>query len=50
MEEICNDEVEQVSGGSAYWDQRNLQDFLNRFFQERGGNPFPTPRPGPEFG
>lgn len=40
MEEIRNEEIEQVAG-ATYQEQKNLQDFLDRFFRERV--PFPMP-------
>ena len=46
MEEIRSDEIEQVSGGT-YQQQRDLQDFLDRFF--RGRDPFSAPVPDPVF-
>jgi len=42
MQEIRNDEIEQVCGGT-YQEKRDLLDFLNRFFRDHV--PFPTPVP-----
>jgi hypothetical protein len=44
MEEIRNEEIEQISGGT-YKEQRDLQDFLDRVSRDRV--PFPAPVPNP---
>ena len=44
MEEIDNDEIEQVAGGTAE-QQRSIQEFLERFSRERSRFPMPVPDP-----
>ena len=44
MEEIQGKEIEQISGGT-YKEQRDIQDFLDRFFRDHV--PFPVPVPDP---
>ena len=44
MEEIQGNEIGQISGGT-YKEQRDIQDFLDRFLRDHV--PFPVPVPDP---
>ncbi len=45
MEEVRNEEIEQISGGTNQ-QQRDIQDFLDRFSRDRLPFPSPVSEPG----